>query len=91
MRTPRIWPSWKRSAANSRADRKHHALEAQQEALKAQVQQTTQEADSKTNQMLALATRVRASLKGKYGAKNEKLEEFGIKANRRRAAAKPAA
>jgi hypothetical protein len=41
--------------------------------------------------VLALATRVRASLKGKYGAKNEKLEEFGIKANRRRVAAKPAA
>ena len=43
------------------------------------------------DQMLALATRVRASLKGKYGAQNEKLEAFGIKANRRRAAAKPAA
>jgi hypothetical protein len=67
------------------------ALDAQQEALKAQLQQTTQELDGKTNQMLALATRVRASLKGKYGAQNEKLEEFGIKANRRRAAAQLAA
>jgi hypothetical protein len=40
--------------------------------------------------MTALESRVRASLKGKYGAQNEKLEEFGIKPRRSRAAAKPA-
>jgi hypothetical protein len=40
--------------------------------------------------MAALESRLRASLKGKYGAKNEKLEEFGIKPNRR-AVTKPAA
>jgi len=67
------------------------ALDAQQEALKAQLQQTTQELDGKLAQMTTLASRLRASLIGKYGVKNEKLEEFGIKANRRRAAAKPAA
>ena len=65
-------------------------LEAQQEALKAQLQQTTQELDGKVAQMAALDSRLRASLKGKYGAKNEKLEEFGIKPNRR-AVTKPAA
>jgi len=67
------------------------ALDAQQEALKAQLQQTTQELDGKVGQMAALESRVRASLKGKYGAQDEKLEEFGIKVSRRRAAAKPAA
>jgi hypothetical protein len=67
------------------------ALDAQQEALKAQVQQTTQELDDKLAQMTTVASRLRASLIGKYGAKNEKLEAFGIKVNRRRAAAKPVA
>lgn len=66
-------------------------LEARQEALKAALQQTTQEMDGQVGQMAALESRVRASLKGMYGARNEKLEEFGIKVSRRRAAAKPAA
>lgn len=61
-------------------------LDAQQEALKAQLQQTTQELGEKIGQMKALESRLRASLKGKYGAKSEKLEEFGIKPNRSRAA-----
>jgi hypothetical protein len=59
------------------------ALEAQQEALKAQTQQVTQALDAQVGQMTALESRVRASLKGKYGAQNEKLEEFGIKPRRR--------
>jgi hypothetical protein len=63
---------------------------AQQEALKAQTQQVTQELDAGIGQMIALESRVRASLKGKYGAKNEKLEEFGIKPTRRRGVTKPA-
>jgi hypothetical protein len=65
------------------------ALEAQQEALKAQTQQVTQALHGGIDQMVELESRVRASLKGKYGAKNEKLAEFGIKP-RRRAAPKPA-
>jgi hypothetical protein len=59
------------------------ALDAQQEALKAQTQQVTQALDAQVGQMTALESRVRASLKGKYGAQNEKLEEFGIKPRRR--------
>ncbi len=66
-------------------------LDAQQEALKAQLQQVTQELKAKISQMMLLESRLRASLKGKYGAKNEKLEEFGIKPIRRRAVTKPAA
>jgi isopentenyldiphosphate isomerase len=58
---------------------------------KAQLQQTTQELGAKISQMKALESRVRASLKGKYGAQNEKLAEFGIKPLRRRAVTKPAA
>ena len=64
------------------------ALEAQQEALKAQTQQVTQALYAGIGQMTALESRVRASLKGKYGAQNEKLEEFGIKPRRPRAARK---
>jgi uncharacterized protein involved in exopolysaccharide biosynthesis len=67
------------------------ALDAQQEALKAQLQQTTQELDDTLARTTTLASRLRASLIGKYGAKNEKLEAFGIKAHRRRATAQPAA
>ena len=58
---------------------------------KAQLQQMTQELGAKIGQMKALESRLRASLKGKYGAKSEKLEEFGIKPNRSRAVTKPAA
>ncbi len=66
-------------------------LDAQQEALKAQLQQVTQELDTKVGQATALESRLRASIKGKYGAKSEKLEEFGIKPTRPRASPKPPA
>jgi len=66
------------------------ALEAEQAALKAQTQQVTQALYGKMDQMSELESRVRFSLKGKYGAKNEKLEEFGIKPHRPRTARKPA-
>jgi hypothetical protein len=65
------------------------ALNAEQEALKARTQQVTQALDAGVGQMNELESRVRNSLKGKYGAKNEKLEEFGIKPRRPRAATKP--
>ena len=67
------------------------ALDAQQEALKAQLQQVTQDLNAKVGQMKGLESRLRASLKGKYGTKNEKLEEFGIKPTRRAAPAQPPA
>jgi hypothetical protein len=66
------------------------ALNAQQEALKAQTQQVTQALHGGMDQMIELESRVRNSLKGKYGTKNEKLEEFGIKPRRPRTARKPA-
>jgi hypothetical protein len=66
------------------------ALEAQQEALKAQTQQVTQALHAGIGQMCELESRMRNSLKGKYGAKNEKLDEFGIKPRRQRAVPKPA-
>ncbi len=66
-------------------------LDGRQEALKAQLQQVTQELDTKVGQATALESRLRASIKGKYGAKNEKLEEFGIKPTRPRASPKPPA
>ncbi len=55
------------------------AADARQEALKAQIQQLTQQIEAKIAQGEQLESRLRASLKGKYGGKNEKLEEFGIK------------
>jgi hypothetical protein len=48
------------------------------------LQQVTQELQTKLDATATLETRLRASLRGKYGPKNEKLEEFGIKPIRRR-------
>jgi hypothetical protein len=64
-------------------------LDARQEALKAQLQQVTQQLQTKLGETETLETRLRASLRGKYGLKNEKLEEFGIKPSRRRTVTKP--
>ena len=58
------------------------AADDEQEALKAQVQAKTQELDGLIADARALESRLRASLKGKYGAKNEMLEAFGIKVKR---------
>jgi Tfp pilus assembly protein PilN len=54
-------------------------LNARQEALKAELQQATQALDAKVAAAAALESRLRASLKGKYGARSEQLEAFGIK------------
>ena len=58
------------------------AADDEQEALKAQVQAKTQELEGLIADARALESRLRASLKGKYGAKNEILESFGIKVRR---------
>lgn len=54
-------------------------LNAEQEALKAQLQAVTQRLEAKVTALTEQESRLRASLKGKYGAKNEVLEAFGIK------------
>ena len=55
------------------------AEDMQQESLKAQLQQATQALSATVDEILALERRLRASLKGKYGASNEALESFGIR------------
>ena len=55
------------------------ALNARQEALKAELQQTTQALDAQVVAAAALESRLRASLNGQYGARSEQLETFGIK------------
>jgi chromosome segregation ATPase len=67
------------------------SLDARQENLKAQLQQVTQELEGKVAQAGELESRLRASLKGKYGGRNEKLEEFGIKPPRPSSRKRPAA
>ena len=54
-------------------------LNTRQEALKAELQQATQALEAKIAAAVALESRLRSSLKGKYGARNEQLESFGIK------------
>ena len=58
------------------------AADTEQEALKAQLQTKTQELDGLIADAKSLESCLRASLKGKYGAKNEILEAFGIKVRR---------
>ena len=58
------------------------ALNEQQETLKAQLQAVTQQLDGKVAEIRSLESRLRTSLKGHYGAKDEQLEAFGIKPTR---------
>ncbi|MFZ5883627.1 MAG: hypothetical protein ACOYYI_07615 [Chloroflexota bacterium] len=55
------------------------SLDEQQEALKARTQQVTAQLAAKQAKLEALESRIRAMLKGKYGAKSEALESFGVK------------
>ena len=57
-------------------------LNAQQETLKAQTQQTTQQLNGKLAQLEKLDARLTSHLQGKYGKSDKKLEEFGLSALR---------
>jgi len=59
------------------------ATKLKQEALKAQVQQTTRDLEALMKEGRDLFSRLRLGVRTQYGAKSEKLTEFGMKPRRK--------
>ena len=58
------------------------ATKVRQEALKAQVQQTTRDLETLMKEGRGLSTRLRNGIRSQYGTKAEKLAEFGMQPRR---------
>jgi hypothetical protein len=63
------------------------AASIRQAALSAEVQQTTRDLEGFLERGRELASRIRTGIRSKYGNRNEKLTEFGMKVQRKRKAA----
>jgi len=59
------------------------ATKLRQEALKAELQQTTRDLEALMTEGRDLATRLRNGIRTQYGMKGEKLTEFGLKPRRK--------
>ncbi len=64
-------------------------LSSRQDALRAELNQTTKDLNETMAQGKDLSSRLKATVKGHYGAMSEKLLEFQMKPFRRRQRAKP--